>query len=263
MEQYGDVPGAAYRDLITLETDASGIQVYCPNVVHGLLPTVPYARAVIGATAITRTPEEVTALAEVRQARQAVLTRPGNPLKVWAIIHEVALRQQFPAQLPSAAPTAGLPDCSRLPTRATSTYVRLALRSVAVPGAIGAELGDLGFAEFDGVGGLSVGRQGAGWLADSDGMKTVEGDAQPGLLRELVRGHLSRVAGLRGGPAGEFTFVLPGCSGLKDSGKGTKRRSWGSPGLADSQVERSTSDGRASSDICLVLLPTKSFRPRS
>ncbi len=95
---YGDVPGAAYRDLITLETDASGIQVYCPSLVHGLLQTVPYARAVIGATNTTRTPEEVAALAEVRQARQAVLTRPGNPLKVWAIIHEVALRQQFPAQ---------------------------------------------------------------------------------------------------------------------------------------------------------------------
>ncbi|MFF3331182.1 Scr1 family TA system antitoxin-like transcriptional regulator [Streptomyces sp. NPDC002888] len=33
--------------------------------------------------------------AEVRQARQSVLTRPDGPLKVWAVIHEAALHQRF------------------------------------------------------------------------------------------------------------------------------------------------------------------------
>ncbi|MGW2046244.1 Scr1 family TA system antitoxin-like transcriptional regulator [Streptomyces sp. NPDC001858] len=38
---------------------------------------------------------EIAALAEVRMARQAVLTRPGSPLEFWAIIHEAALHRRF------------------------------------------------------------------------------------------------------------------------------------------------------------------------
>ena len=62
------------------------------------MQTDPYAREIITATAITRTPEEVVALAEVRKARQAILTnptRPGGPLTFWAVIHEAALHQTF------------------------------------------------------------------------------------------------------------------------------------------------------------------------
>ncbi|MFF0629915.1 helix-turn-helix domain-containing protein [Streptomyces sp. NPDC004296] len=95
---YGNVIGGGYQDYMFLESDAAGIRVYCPNLIHGLLQTTAYAREVIAATAITRGADDVAALAEVRQARQAVLTRPGKPLKIWAILHEVALRQQFPAQ---------------------------------------------------------------------------------------------------------------------------------------------------------------------
>lgn len=42
--------------------------------------------------------EEVIALAEVRKTRQAILTRPGNPLKHWVVIHEAALHQRFASQ---------------------------------------------------------------------------------------------------------------------------------------------------------------------
>ncbi|MFE4666628.1 helix-turn-helix domain-containing protein [Streptomyces sp. NPDC056716] len=97
-QTYGDVIGGVYQDYMFLESDAAGIRVYCPGVIHGLLQTSGYAREVIAATAITRSPDEVAALVEVRQARQSVLTRPGNPLKMWAVIHEAALRQQFPAR---------------------------------------------------------------------------------------------------------------------------------------------------------------------
>lgn len=92
------VVGGGYADYMALESDAASIRVYSPNLVPGLLQTTSYAREVIAATAITRSQDEVAALAEVRQARQAVLTRPGNPLKVWAVVHEAALRQQFPAR---------------------------------------------------------------------------------------------------------------------------------------------------------------------
>ncbi|MFF2653915.1 helix-turn-helix domain-containing protein [Streptomyces sp. NPDC058045] len=97
-QSYGTVIGGGYQDYMFLESDAAGIRVYCPGIIQGLLQTAAYARAVNTATTVTRSPDEVAALAEVRQARQAVLTRPGKALKVWAVIHEAALRQQFPTQ---------------------------------------------------------------------------------------------------------------------------------------------------------------------
>lgn len=92
-QTYGDVVALSYTDYLTLESDAESVHVYTPSLIPGLLQTAAYAREIIGATAITRTPAEVNALAEVRKARQAILTtRPeGTPLKLWAIIHEAAL----------------------------------------------------------------------------------------------------------------------------------------------------------------------------
>lgn len=96
---YGDVVALSYKDFLTLETDAESTHVYTPSLVPGLLQTGAYAREIIAAMAITRTPEEVAALAEVRKTRQAILTtRPGGPLAYWAIIHESALRQRFAGQ---------------------------------------------------------------------------------------------------------------------------------------------------------------------
>ncbi|MEU0857522.1 helix-turn-helix transcriptional regulator [Streptomyces griseofuscus] len=92
-QTYGDVVALSYTDYLTLESDAESVHVYTPSLIPGLLQTAAYAREIIGATAITRTPAEVNALAEVRKARQAILTTraEGPPLKLWAIIHEAAL----------------------------------------------------------------------------------------------------------------------------------------------------------------------------
>jgi hypothetical protein len=99
-QPYGVVAGS-YSDYLTLESDADSTQVYTPELVPGLLQVGAYAREIIAATAITRTPEEVTALAEVRKARQAILTtRDGGPLTLWAVIHESALHKRF-ASLPT------------------------------------------------------------------------------------------------------------------------------------------------------------------
>lgn len=97
---FGDVVGANYKDYLSLESDADKIHVYAPNLIPGLLQTGPYAREIIAATAITRTPEEVIALAEVRKTRQSILTnptRPGGPLTYCAVIHEAVLHQTFAA----------------------------------------------------------------------------------------------------------------------------------------------------------------------
>ncbi|MGW0885380.1 helix-turn-helix domain-containing protein [Streptomyces sp. NPDC002671] len=94
-QTYSGVVSPAYADYISLEDDAERICEWAPLAVPGLLQTAAYARETMTATSGSRTPEEIAALAEVRQARQAVLTRPGNPLQLWTIIHEAALHTRF------------------------------------------------------------------------------------------------------------------------------------------------------------------------
>jgi transcriptional regulator with XRE-family HTH domain len=95
-QTYSGVVAPAYVDYISLESDAESIRTYAPLVVPGLLQTAAYARAVITANAITRTSVEVAALVEVRLARQAVLSRPDRPLKLWAIVEEAVLHRHLP-----------------------------------------------------------------------------------------------------------------------------------------------------------------------
>jgi hypothetical protein len=64
-------------------------------VIPGLLQTAAHARENIAGITTFRTPDEVAALAEVRLLRQSVLTRPGQPLEFWAIVHEATLHQRF------------------------------------------------------------------------------------------------------------------------------------------------------------------------
>ncbi|MEU5837428.1 helix-turn-helix transcriptional regulator [Streptomyces diacarni] len=97
-QTYSGVVAPTYADYISLESDADSIRAYAPLVIPGLLQTAAYARETIAANAFTRSSQEVAALAEVRQARQAVLTRPDRPLKMWAVIHEAVLHQRFAAR---------------------------------------------------------------------------------------------------------------------------------------------------------------------
>ncbi|GGZ94397.1 helix-turn-helix domain-containing protein [Streptomyces bluensis] len=94
-QTYSGIVAPAYADYISLESDAESVHAYEPLLIPGLLQTAGYAREAVAANATTRTAEEVAALAEVRMARQAVLTRPEGPLKFWAVIHEAVLHQRF------------------------------------------------------------------------------------------------------------------------------------------------------------------------
>lgn len=96
-QTYSGVVAPAYADYLSLESDAERICEWSPTLVPGLLQSAAYAREMIAASAVTRTPEEVAALAEVRMARQAVLSRPDGtgPLHVWAVISEAVLHQRF------------------------------------------------------------------------------------------------------------------------------------------------------------------------
>ncbi|NUP44304.1 MAG: helix-turn-helix domain-containing protein [Streptomyces sp.] len=132
---YGDVVSLAYKDFLTLESDAESMHVYAPGLIHGLLQTGTYAREIIAATAMTHTMEEVMALAEVRKMRQAILTRPGNPMKLWAVIHEAALYQRF-ASYPALMreQLRHLLDMSELPN---ITIQIMPLNSTPHPGMLG------------------------------------------------------------------------------------------------------------------------------
>lgn len=94
-QTYSGIVSPSYADYISLEADAEAICSWSPLVIPGLLQTAAYARETIAGVTTFRTPEEVAALAEVRLARQSVLTRAGAPLDLWAIIHEATLHQRF------------------------------------------------------------------------------------------------------------------------------------------------------------------------
>ncbi|MFD3741380.1 helix-turn-helix domain-containing protein [Streptomyces sp. NPDC058629] len=97
-QTYSGIVSPSYADFISLESDAEKICSWSPLLVPGLLQTPSYARETIAGITTTRSPEEVAALAEVRMARQSVLTRPSPRMELWTIIHEAALHQRFAAR---------------------------------------------------------------------------------------------------------------------------------------------------------------------
>ncbi|MEV0847453.1 helix-turn-helix transcriptional regulator [Streptomyces sp. NPDC049954] len=90
-QPYSDQISTAYVDLITQEAEATSQRTYQDRLIPGLCQTAAYARATIKAINMTDPAEKVDTLVEVRMARQSALTRP-EPLELWAIIHEAALR---------------------------------------------------------------------------------------------------------------------------------------------------------------------------
>lgn len=95
-QSYRSVLSSAYEDLISLESETDRLSAWQPTVIPGLIQTGEYAQQIISATAMSTAAEDrVDALVEVRLARQSVLTRE-DPLNLWAIIGEAALRTQCP-----------------------------------------------------------------------------------------------------------------------------------------------------------------------
>jgi transcriptional regulator with XRE-family HTH domain len=89
---YRGVLTPVYEDLISLEAEATAVSTWQLGAIPGLLHTSEYAREIITTTAMSEGVEaKVDALVEVRLARQSVLSRE-NPLNLWAIIAEGALR---------------------------------------------------------------------------------------------------------------------------------------------------------------------------
>ncbi|MCX5381873.1 helix-turn-helix transcriptional regulator [Streptomyces sp. NBC_00083] len=88
---FGDIPYSVY---IGLETDAASLRVYDPQVVPGLLQTRQYAEALIAGALPETAPTDVEKRVNVRLRRQERVKAAENPLRLWVVIDEAALRRR-------------------------------------------------------------------------------------------------------------------------------------------------------------------------
>ncbi|MEV5282194.1 helix-turn-helix transcriptional regulator [Streptomyces sp. NPDC051994] len=87
---FGDIPYSVY---IGLETDAASLRVYDPQVVPGLLQTRQYAESLIAGALPETAPTDVEKRVSVRVRRQERVRAQDNPLRLWVVIDEAALRR--------------------------------------------------------------------------------------------------------------------------------------------------------------------------
>ncbi|WP_329556139.1 helix-turn-helix domain-containing protein [Streptomyces sp. NBC_00696] len=133
---YRGVLPPAYRDFISLESQASTLRTLETSVVPGLLQTPEYARAVTQAAVggpDNDGPERLDALVQVRMARQDVL-RADPPLALSVVLDEAVLRREVGGPGVMARQLDRLVEAARLP------QVRLQV----LPFAAGAHIGITG-----------------------------------------------------------------------------------------------------------------------
>jgi len=87
---FGDIPYSVY---IGLETDAASLRVYDPQVVPGLLQTKQYAEALIAGALPETAQAEIEKRVQVRMRRQERISTEENPLRLWTVLDEAALRR--------------------------------------------------------------------------------------------------------------------------------------------------------------------------
>jgi transcriptional regulator with XRE-family HTH domain len=103
-----------YTTYIGFEGEARSVWNYESLFIPGLLQTEDYARAVIGAGLPGARREDIEPRVEVRMQRQDVL-RNENPLELWAIVDEAALRRQAGGPAVMQAQLRHLLDAVELP----------------------------------------------------------------------------------------------------------------------------------------------------
>jgi transcriptional regulator with XRE-family HTH domain len=89
---YDDVLPSGLGVYVGLEAEASGLRSYEIGVVHGLLQTPDYARAVLRASAPRHTADQIERLVDLRMERQRRLD-DNPPLDLWVIHDEAVIRR--------------------------------------------------------------------------------------------------------------------------------------------------------------------------
>jgi transcriptional regulator with XRE-family HTH domain len=103
-----------YMTYIGFEGEARSVWNYESLFIPGLLQTEDYARAVIRAVLPWASRDEVERCVEVRMQRQDVL-RGDNPLELWGIVDEAALRRQVGDRAVIQAQVGRLLEATELP----------------------------------------------------------------------------------------------------------------------------------------------------
>jgi hypothetical protein len=101
-------------EYVALEDIATGIRTWQGAFVPGLLQTPDYARALAIGNADWDDPADIERFVEAKIARQARLT-DTNPLSLWAVVGEGALRQLVGGREVMRVQLAHLAEASRLP----------------------------------------------------------------------------------------------------------------------------------------------------
>jgi transcriptional regulator with XRE-family HTH domain len=92
LQEHPEAAPEIRRPYMAFEQDATEVLVYETELIHGLLQTEDYARAVIAAMAPEMEDTEVQRNVQLRMARQALLTG-DDPVNYWAILNESLLRR--------------------------------------------------------------------------------------------------------------------------------------------------------------------------
>ncbi|MFJ4683962.1 helix-turn-helix domain-containing protein [Streptomyces sp. NPDC088789] len=109
---FGDIPYSVY---IGLETDAASLRVYDPQVVPGLLQTRGYAESLITGALPEAAPADIDKRVQVRLRRQERISAAENPLRLWAVLDEAALRRAVGSRQVMIEQLEHLLDMSQLP----------------------------------------------------------------------------------------------------------------------------------------------------
>jgi transcriptional regulator with XRE-family HTH domain len=78
---------------VGLEQGAAQLRIYQAQLIPGLLQTEDYATAVVQRGTAELTQDQITRRTEFRATRQAVLARQPDPLRLWVVLDEAALRR--------------------------------------------------------------------------------------------------------------------------------------------------------------------------
>jgi transcriptional regulator with XRE-family HTH domain len=112
--KYGEVLPSWFETYVGLEQAASVIRSYQVQFVPGLLQTDDYARAVIRLGHPDISDSEIDMRANLRTARQKILTMSEGP-KIWAVVDEAALRRPVGGTQVMRAQVQRLIDLTELP----------------------------------------------------------------------------------------------------------------------------------------------------
>ncbi|MEV7022007.1 helix-turn-helix transcriptional regulator [Kitasatospora sp. NPDC093558] len=124
-QSYSAHIGEPLGNLIALETSAASMRSYECFFIPGLLQTPAYAREIIRKLSIRRE-VNVEALVDVRMARQSALTR-SEPLALWAVIHEAAIRSGV------GGPNVMAEQLGRLADRASQPNINIQIMPIGAP----------------------------------------------------------------------------------------------------------------------------------